>query len=140
MGGAPVSGRGPAHSPQIRDSMAVETLDAARNAIAGAFGVLPALLNPATTGPLVREAQRHLAGWTLQPVAALVAEEASAKLGAAVEIDVMRPLQAFDAGGRARALATTVQALAQAKEAGLAPGDLAAVGALVNWGPGDTAP
>ena len=70
--------------------MAVETLEAARDAVARAFGVLPALFNPATTGPLVREAQRHLAGWTLQPIAALLAEEASAKLGAAVEIDVMR--------------------------------------------------
>ena len=78
----------------------------------------------------------------LQPIAALVAEEASAKLGAAVEIDVMRPLQAYDAGGRARALATTLQALAQAKEAGLAPGDVAGVmGAPdLSWGPGDTAP
>ena len=81
-GGAPVPGRGPDHlTPPLRDSMAVETLEAARNAIANAFGVLPALLNPATTGPLVREAQRHLATWTLQPIAELVAEEASAKLG-----------------------------------------------------------
>ena len=34
-------------------------------------------------------------------------------------IDVVRPAQAFDAGGRARAFATMVAALAQAKEAGL---------------------
>ncbi len=140
-GGAPTPGRGPDHlSPDLRDSMAVETLAAAREAIALAFGVLPALLNPSTTGPLVREAQRHLAGWTLQPIAALIAEEATAKLGAPVEIDVMRPLQAFDAGGRARALATTVQGLAQAKDAGLAPGDLAGAMALLNWGPGSAAP
>ena len=52
----------------------------------------------------------------------------------------MRPLQAYDAGGRARALATTVQALAQAKEGGLAPGDLAGAMALLSWGPGETAP
>jgi hypothetical protein len=89
---------------------------------------------------LVREAQRHLAGWILQPIAALIAEEASAKFGVEVDIDVMRPLQAFDAGGRARALATTVEALAKAKGAGLAPGDLAGAMSLLNWGPGDTAP
>ena len=136
-GGAPVPGRGPDHlTPPLREAAAVETLGAAQAAIMAAFGVLPGLLNPATTGPMVREAQRHLAGWTLQPIAALVAEEASAKLGATIDIDVMRPLQAFDAGGRARALATTVQALAQAKEAGLAPGDLAAAAGLLNWGPG----
>lgn len=127
-------------TPDMTRSMAGETLGEARNAICNAFGVLPALFDKAAQGPLVREAQRHLAGWTLQPMAALIAEEASAKLGTKVELDVMRPLQAYDAGGRARALATIVQALAQAKDAGLAPGDLAAAGALVNWGPGDTAP
>jgi hypothetical protein len=127
-------------SPDLSRSMTAETLEAARSAVCAAFGVLPGLFNPATTGPLVREAQRHLAGWTLQPMAALIAEEATAKLGAPVELDVMRPLQAFDAGGRARAFATTVQALAQAKEAGLAPGDLAGAMALLSWGPGETAP
>lgn len=99
--------------------MSIETLEASRNSIALAFGVLPGLLNPATTGPMVREAQRHLAQWTLQPMAELIAEEATAKLGQSVALDVMRPLQAYDAGGRARALSGIVQALAQAKEAGL---------------------
>ena len=33
----------------------------------------------------------------------------------------MRPLQAFDAGGRARAMAGVIQALAMAKEAGVDP-------------------
>src|SRR5699024_9657316 len=87
-----------------------------------AFGVLPALVNPAVTGPAVREAQRHLAQWTLEPVARLIAEEASQKLGTEVSLDVMRPLQAFDAGGRARAMAGITPALAQAKEAGIGPG------------------
>ncbi|MGR3717834.1 MAG: hypothetical protein ACU0B1_13935 [Thermohalobaculum sp.] len=77
--------------------------------------------------------QRHLAQWTLQPVAALVAQEASEKLGQDVNIDVMRPLQAFDAGGRARALATIVEALARAKEAGLSPGDVGQALSLVDW-------
>ena len=49
----------------------------------------------------------------LQPIAVLLAEEATAKLGSEVAIDVMRPLQAFDAGGRARALATVVEAMAR---------------------------
>lgn len=126
-------------SPDLERAMTTETLAAAREAIAGTFGVLPGLLNPATTGPMVREAQRHLAGWTLQPIAMLLAEEASEKLGGDVMIDVLRPVQAFDAGGRARALATIVQALSQAKEAGLAPGDLNAALTLVNWGDGDKA-
>ena len=74
-----------------------------------------------------------MAGWTLQPIAALLAEEASAKLGGEVAIDVMRPLQAFDAGGRARALATVVEAMAAAKAAGLPPGDVAGALRLVAW-------
>ena len=120
-------------SPDLSRSMTAETLAAAREAICSVFGVLPGLMNPATTGPIVREAQRHLAQWTLQPVAALVAQEASEKLGQDVNIDVMRPLQAFDAGGRARALATIVEALARAKEAGLSPGDVGQALSLVDW-------
>ncbi|GAB4352973.1 MAG: phage portal protein [Oricola sp.] len=109
-------------SPDLERSMTAETLEAARNAICGAFGVLPAMFASNAQGPLVREAQRHLAQWQLQPIAALLAEEASEKLGVSVEIDTMRPLQAFDAGGRARALTAIVQALAAAKEAGIDPG------------------
>ncbi|RRH89473.1 phage portal protein [Mesorhizobium tamadayense] len=120
-------------SPDIERSMSVESVAAARDAIAGAFGVLPGLFNPATTGPMVREAQRHLAQWTLQPIAGLLAQEASEKLGAAVDIDVMGPTQAFDAGGSARALATIVQAYAQAKEAGLAPTVVDAALARLDW-------
>lgn len=75
----------------------------------------------------------------LQPAAALLAEEASEKLGTPVEIDVMRPVQAFDAGGRARALSTIVEALARAKEAGIDPAALNAALTIVNWGEGDRA-
>ncbi len=89
-----------------------------------AFGVLPALLNPSTTGPMVREAQRHLAQWTLEPLCKLIAAEASAKLGGAVVIDVLRPLQAYDAGGKARAFGAMVGALAEAKAAGIDPGPI----------------
>lgn len=120
-------------TPDIERSMSVESLAAARDAISGAFGVLPGLFNASTTGPLVREAQRHLAQWTLQPIAALLTEEASEKLGGAVSIDVMGPTQAFDAGGSARALATIVQAYAQAKEAGLAPSVVDAALAKLDW-------
>jgi hypothetical protein len=126
-------------SPDLSKSMTAETLDAARDAVCMAFGVLPGLHNRATTGPMVREAQRHLAGWTLQPLAMLWGEEASAKLGVDVMIDVMRPVQAFDAGGRARALSAIIQALATAKAAGIAPGDVNAALSLVNWGEGDKA-
>lgn len=120
-------------TPDIERSMSVESLAAARDAICGAFGVLPGLFNPATTGPLVREAQRHLAQWQLQPIAGLLAEEATEKLGSPVDIDVIGPTQAFDAGGSARALATIVQAYAQAKEAGLAPSVVDAALAKLDW-------
>lgn len=112
-------------TPDLKGVEAGEHIAAARNAICGAFGVLPALLNAQTTGPLVREAQRHLAQWFLQPVAELIAEEASAKLGARVELDVISPLQAFDQGGRARAFSTLINGLVAAKEAGLSPGEVA---------------
>lgn len=139
-GPAPQSDWKPADvTPDLSRAMTKETLDAARESVCGAFGVLPALFASNAQGPLVREAQRHLAGWTLQPIAMLLAEEASAKLGSEISIDVMRPVQAFDVGGRARALQTIIQALAQAKEAGLAPGDLNAALTQVNWGPNDGA-
>jgi len=117
-------------TPDLSRAMTRETLAAARDAISLAFGVLPGLANAATTGPMVREAQRHLAQWMLQPLAAMVAEEATAKLGADVSIDCMRPLQAYDAGGRARAIGAVVQALALAKDAGV---DADQAMALVDW-------
>ncbi len=124
-------------SPDLEKSMTTETLAAARESVCGVFGVLPSLFVAQAQGPLVREAQRHLAGWTLQPIAMLLAEEASTKLGSEIMIDVMRPLQAFDAGGRARAMATILEALGKAKESGLAPGDVNAALTLVNWGDDD---
>lgn len=117
-------------TPNLEQSMAKETLDAARDAVFSAYGVLPGLFNSATTGPLVREAQRHLAQWQLQPIAELIAAEASEKLGGAVTIDVMGPTQAFDAGGSARAFATLVQGLAMAAEAGV---DAKAALAMLDW-------
>ncbi|ARQ01704.1 phage portal protein [Pseudorhodoplanes sinuspersici] len=130
-GPAPVSDWKPASlSPDLEKSMTKETLDAARDTVAMAFGVLPAMFSSATTGPLIREGQRHLAQWTLQPIGALLAEEASDKLGGTVTIDLMTPLQAFDAGGSARAFATLIQGLAMAKEAGVDPKPALA---LLDW-------
>ncbi len=97
-------------------------MGAAQGAISQAFGVLPVLLNDAATGPVIREAQRHLAQWTLEPIAKLISEEASAKLGGVVQIDVVRPLQAYDAGGKARAFSAMIKALAEAQAAGIDPG------------------
>lgn len=124
-------------TPDLGRAMTAETLEAARDAIGAAFGVLPGLMNRSTTGPMVREAQRHLAGWILQPLAELLAEEASAKLGATVTIDVGRPLQAFDAGGRARAFAALIDAIGNAKALGLTPAEVAGALSAVNWGGGD---
>jgi hypothetical protein len=126
-------------SPDLSRSMTAETLEAARNAICMAYGVLPGLANQSTTGPMVREAQRHLAGWVLQPLAELLAEEARLKLGGDVMIDVGRPLQAFDAGGRARALSSLVEAMGRAKELGLSADQWAVALQAVNWGGGDNA-
>lgn len=126
-------------SPDLADTMALQSWQAARAGILNVYGVLPALLSENTTGPLVREAQRHLAGWTLQPMAQVMAEEATRKLGQPVEIDVMRPVQAFDVGGRARALATIIEGMAKAKEAGLSPAEFDFAAKLVNWGADDGA-
>lgn len=124
-------------SPDLSKSMTAETLEAARSSIFAAYGVLPGLFTVAAQGPLVREAQRHLAGWVLQPICELVAEEASAKLGGKVLIDVGRPLQAFDAGGRARALSALIEAMGRAKELGLSPDQVNGALMAVNWGGGD---
>jgi hypothetical protein len=126
-------------TPNITGMAPADMLSAARAAICGAFGVLPGLLVPEGQGPLVREAQRHLAQWVLQPLAMIMAEEASAKFGGKVFIDVMRPLQAFDAGNRARSAGSIISALAEAKTAGLEPSQVDAALALVNWGKDDGA-
>lgn len=136
----PNLGRSPDQlTPDLSKAMTAETLAAARHSVAMAFGVLPGMFNQAVTGPVVREAQRHLAGWTLQPIAALLAEEATLKLGAEVQIDVMRPVQAYDVGGRARALTAIIAALAEAKAGGLSPAEFNFAATLVNWGEGDKA-
>ena len=96
-------------TPDLHKAEAVAQLETARAAVCHAFGVLPALLNPSATGPVIREAQRHLAQWTLEPLGKLVAVEASEKLGAPVAVDLVRPLAAFDAGGKARAVSALIE-------------------------------
>ncbi|CAM3155003.1 phage portal protein [Paracoccus nototheniae] len=120
-------------SPQLDKTLADKLLIEAKGDIYGVFGILPGLVNQSTTGPMVREAQRHLAQLVLQPIANLLAEEATDKLGDAVTIDVVRPMQAFDHGGKARALGAMVKALAEAKAAGIA--DVAFQDALnfIDW-------
>ncbi|MBJ3777868.1 phage portal protein [Acuticoccus sp. 2012] len=120
-------------TPDMAKSMALETLEASRSSIFAAFGVLPAMWATNAQGPLVREAQRHLAQWVLQPMVGLMAEEATNKLGTPITMDVVRPTQAFDAGGRARAFATMVQALTQAKEAGLDPQAIEDSFKFIDW-------
>lgn len=111
-------------SPDLRNAMTTENVAGARDAIASAFGVLPGLFSPQTTGPMVREAQRHLVQFTLQPIAEVIAQEASAKLSSKVEIDVITGSQSYDQGGRARAFATLIEGLMNAKAANLTPEQL----------------
>lgn len=113
-------------TPDLSRSGANESLQGARAAIMAAFGVLPALLNEQAAGPTIREGQRHLAQWMLQPIAEVIAHEASEKLGTAITLDVMRATQAYDAGGRARALAGAIEAMAAAKAAGLTTDEVGA--------------
>lgn len=120
-------------SPDLSRTLAGELLRDAKGSIFLAFGVLPGLQNAATTGPLVREAQRHLAQLILQPIAGLMAEEATEKLGGKITLDVVRPMQAFDHGGKARALATMVQALTQAKEAQIDGATLHDALTFIDW-------
>jgi hypothetical protein len=119
-------------TPDLQRAMMPETLEAARNGIIAVFGLLPGLFAARAQGALIREGQRHLAAWTLQPMAAILAEEATAKLGGAVTIDTLRPLQAYDAGGRARAMLSVVQALAMAKSGEVSQADMNAAFDLVD--------
>lgn len=106
-------------TPNLRDSMALESLRTARETVLHVFGILPCLLNEETAGPAVREAQRHLATWTLGPIARAIVHEVRHKTGEAIRLDPAAGLHAFDVGGHARALGAIVGALAEAKAAGL---------------------
>lgn len=126
-------------TPEIAGALPREMLADSRNAIMNVYGVLPALLDRVAQGPLVREAQRHLAAWTIQPIAVQMAEEAAEKLSGPVSIDALRPLQAYDVGGRARALNAILEGMAKAKEMGLSAEQMQAALTAVNWGENDRA-
>lgn len=85
----------------------------------------------------MRKAQRHLATGTLQPIAMLLAEEETTKLGQPIKVNILRPVQGYDASDRARALTTIVEAMAKAKGAGVDSNDFAKALTLVNWGEAD---
>ncbi len=113
-------------TPDVDKSKALEAHKAATAAVMLAYGVLPAMASNNATGPVIREAQRHLAQWTLQPLARMMEAEASDKLGHVVSLEVLRPLQAYDAGNRARAASAIIGALATAKQAGITIPDVQA--------------
>ena len=125
--------------PDLAKALPREMLIESRNSIMNVFGVLPLMFDKSVQGQSIREGQRHLAGWTLQPIAATISEEASNKLWADVVLDVLRPVQAYDARGRARALNGYLEALSRAKEAGLSAEDVNSALTAVNWGEGDRA-
>jgi len=120
-------------SPDLSRSMTTESLKASREAIYSCFGVLPSFVNASATGPVVREGQRHLAQWTLAPIAKLISEEASLKLGGDIRLDVMQPLQAYDAGGRARAFQSIIRGLSEARKNGIEDSEIANALKLVDW-------
>ena len=128
--GAPDDWRPADLTPNLRDSMALESLKSAREAVLHVYGVLPALMNDQSAGPVIREAQRHLATWTLAPMAKLIAHEVKAKTGEAVALDVFTGLGAYDAGGAARAMATIIDALATAKAGGVSPAEVLQAGQI----------
>jgi len=139
-GVAPQADWRPQHtSPDITGVLPAQLLEDNRNAVMNVFGVLPALVSQNAQGNLVREAQRHLASWCLQPMASLLAEECTNKLGDTVSIDVLRPVQAYDIGGRARALKSLVEAVASAKQGGVSESELSELLTLVNFGDTDRA-
>ncbi|MAS44117.1 MAG: hypothetical protein CML46_04245 [Rhodobacteraceae bacterium] len=117
-------------TPDLGKAEASALLAQARGAVAEVFGVPAAFFNPASTGPVFREAQRHLVQYTLSPLAKIIGQEASAKLGGTVAIDVETPVQAYDTGGRARAMSAIIKALAEAKAADIDP---AIAMQLVGW-------
>ena len=63
----------------------------------------------------------------------MLAEECRAKLGGDVSADMIRPLQAHDMSGRARALQMLVETLGRAKELGLSTKEFCAAVKSVNF-------
>ena len=114
-------------TPDLLKSGAFEAWDRARDSICQVFGVDPSLLSSVASGPGLREAQRHFIAYHLQPIAGLIAAECSEKLGQPVTLDLVRPLGAVDHGGRSRAAAALVGAVAAARAGGVSESELAAL-------------
>jgi hypothetical protein len=74
----------------------------------------------------------------LQPIAEVIAQEASEKFGVKVDLDLVSPLQAFVQGGRARAFSTMIEGLASAKAAGLSADTIKMALAFTDEGTGET--
>lgn len=118
-------------SPELDKSEILGSLDRARDGIAQVFGVDPSMFAAAVNGGGLRETTRHLAQWTLAPIAALIAQELTEKLGQPVALDVIEPLQAYDQGGRARAFSGLIRGIADAKQAGMSDDQIAGALKLV---------
>jgi len=114
-------------TPDLQKSGVFDAWDRARDSITQVFGVDPSLLSSVASGPGLREAQRHFVTYHMQPVAGLIAAECSEKLGQPVTLDLVRPLGAVDHGGRARAAAALVGAVAAARAGGVSETELAAL-------------
>jgi len=120
-------------TPDLAGAQPLEALAMARDSVCCAFGVLPWLFAANGQGPMTREAQRHLIVYCLQSIGESIAEEASAKLGARVGVDLMTLTTSFDARGHTRAIATLVSALAMAKTAGLTAEETATAFKALDW-------
>lgn len=80
--------------------------EAVADSIRSAYGIPPGIFGRSTPGNSIRESLRHMSFATLQPIADMLGDELSAKLGSAVEIDVVSAFGVSDFVARARALAT----------------------------------
>jgi len=89
---------------------------------------------PQTTGPLVREAQRHLVQFVLQPIAEVVAQEASEQLEGEGRSRSCEPASSLRPRRRARAFATMIEGLSNAKAAGLTPAQVQAALTFIDEG------
>ena len=108
-------------TPDLRKAETDAIWTRARGAVAECFGIPAAFFNPASTGPVFREIERHLVTYTLLPIAKTIEAEATGKLGGAVSIDPERPFQSWDNGARARSMSAIIKAMAEAQEAGIDP-------------------
>lgn len=94
----------------------VQLRSEAQAAVLGAIGFHPAFLNAAANGDALKEAQRYVLHFLLQPAALFLAEEIQAKLGVSPTLD-FSALRAADIRAKAQALGTMVGAGVELDEA-----------------------